>query len=93
MNFLARGGVEARAGVLFGADVGTEVVVVLERVEALELARIGVCRGRGRWWMSYACGMVSRCVNWKMSRTGTNPTLYRVVQDFERLLDLVGELV
>lgn len=94
MNLLAWGGVEARAGVLFEVDVGTKVVVVvLERVEALELARIGVCRGRGRWWMSYACEIVSGCVDWKMSWTGTNPTFYRVVQDFERLLDLVGELV
>ena len=38
---LAGGGVEVCAGVGFGADVGAEVVV-LERVDALELARIGV---------------------------------------------------
>jgi hypothetical protein len=41
--------------------------------------------------MSYACEMVSGCVIWKVG-WGTNPTLHRVVQDFERLLDLVGEL-
>lgn len=39
-------GAEVCAGVL--VDVGTEVVV-LERVDALELARTSVCCGRGRW--------------------------------------------
>jgi len=42
-----------------GIDVETEVVVVLDRVDALELARAGVCLGRGRWWMSYACEIVN----------------------------------
>jgi len=92
MNLLARGEVEVCAGVLVGVGVGTEVVV-LERVDALELVRTGVCRGRGRWWMSYACETVSGCAIWRTSETWTNPALHRIVQNFERLLDLVGELV
>ena len=45
MNLPARDGVEVCAGVL--VDVETEGVV-LERVDALELARMGICCGRGR---------------------------------------------
>lgn len=60
MSSLVPGEVEVRAGVLFGADFGTEVVV-FERVEVLEFVRMGICCGRGRWWMSYACEMVNRC--------------------------------
>jgi len=90
MNSLARA--EVCAGVLVEVGVETEIVV-LERVDALELVRTGVCRGRGRWWMSYACKMVNGCVIWRTSGIWTNSALHRVVQDFERLLDLVGELV
>ena len=43
--------------------------------------------------MSYACEMVNGCVSWMVGWTWTNPTLYRVVQDFERILDLIRELV
>jgi len=58
MNLSVGGGVEVRVGV--GGRIEVEVeVVVLERVDALELARMGVFCGRGRWWMSYACEGVS----------------------------------
>ena len=48
MDLLTRGGVDDRAGALVGVD-GWTVVVVVERVDALELVRAGICCGRGRW--------------------------------------------
>jgi len=50
MSLSVGGGVEVRAVRIDEV----EEVVVLERVDALELARMGVFCGRGRWWMSYA---------------------------------------
>lgn len=61
MNLLARGGVVVCAGVGGGVSAAAFVgVVVVEGADALGLARVGASSGRGRWWMSYACGTVSR---------------------------------
>lgn len=68
-------------------------MVALERVDALELARTGVCCGRGRWWISYAWETIGEFVTRETNWTGTDPTLHGVVEDFERFLDLDGEQV